>query len=57
MELEQYTSVIDWSEDFKKMGYSTSHQDINSGLHGVLFEDIGMSGAADKRREGTVKGL
>tara|TARA_R110001592_G_scaffold1001_3_gene5924 strand:+ start:8873 stop:10693 length:1821 start_codon:yes stop_codon:yes gene_type:complete len=57
MELEQDTPVMVWSEDFNKMGYATTQQDINSGLHGVLFHKDGMSGAADKRREGTVKGL
>lgn len=57
MELEEDTTAIEWAEDFKKMAYSVSEQDINSGLHGVLFTKDGMYGAADKRREGTVKGL
>lgn len=57
MELEQDTDVTQWAKDFQKMGYSTSEQDINSGLHGVIFQENGMFGAADKRREGTVKGL
>lgn len=57
MELEQDTPADAWSEDFRKMAYPTSQQDINSGLHGVIFQKQGMLGAADKRREGTVKGL
>src|SRR5690606_430308 len=57
MELEQGTTAVKWSEDFVKMGYPVSQQDINSGLHGVIFQKDSMFGAADKRREGTVKGF
>lgn len=57
MELEQDTAAIDWAKDFRAMGYSTSELDINSGLHGVIFQKNGMFGAADIRREGSVKGL
>mgnify|MGYP003665533296 FL=1 len=57
MELEQDTSITKWSKDFQEMGYPSSEQDINSGLHGVIFKENGMLGAADKRREGSVKGL
>lgn len=56
MELEQDTQAVGWSEGFQKMGYPITQQDINSGLHGVMFQKEGMFGAADKRREGTVKG-
>jgi gamma-glutamyltranspeptidase/glutathione hydrolase len=57
MELEQDTSITKWSKGFQEMGYPSSEQDINSGLHGVIFKENGMLGAADKRREGSVKGL
>ena len=56
MELEANTSAADFADDFKKMGYEISVQDINSGLHGVIFTKEGMIGAADKRREGLVLG-
>jgi gamma-glutamyltranspeptidase/glutathione hydrolase len=56
MEIEQDTLATTLSEDFQKMAYPISQQDINSGLHGVIFHQEGMLGAADKRREGTVKG-
>jgi gamma-glutamyltranspeptidase/glutathione hydrolase len=57
MELEEGTAILQWSNVFQTMGYTTSAQDINSGLHGVVFQKDGLYGAADKRREGTVKGL
>jgi gamma-glutamyltranspeptidase/glutathione hydrolase len=57
MEIEQDTPVTSWSEDFQKMAYPITQKDINSGLHGVIFQKEGMLGAADKRREGTVMGL
>lgn len=56
MELESHTRAEDWAENFRKMGYQTTQQDINSGLHGVMFTPDGMIGAADKRREGLVLG-
>lgn len=56
MELEANTHAQELAEIFSKMGYETSIQDINSGLHGVIFTPEGMIGAADKRREGLVLG-
>ena len=56
MELEANTPAQELAETFGKMGYETSIQDINSGLHGVMFTPEGMIGAADKRREGLVLG-
>lgn len=56
MELEANTPAQEWADNFSRMGYQTSVQDINSGLHGVMFSPEGMIGAADKRREGLVLG-
>lgn len=56
MELEINTPATEMENDFTKMGYEVSIQDINSGLHGVMFTKEGMKGAADKRREGVVLG-
>ncbi len=57
MELEEDTLAATRLNSFQKMGYPTEEQDINSGLHGVIFDDKGMFGAADKRREGSAAGL
>ncbi|MFV1872158.1 MAG: gamma-glutamyltransferase [Oleiphilus sp.] len=56
MEIEQGTTFENMAPEFKKMGYPISIQDINSGLHGILFTKDAYIGAADKRREGTVMG-
>lgn len=57
MELETETMPEEWLQQFKSMGYKATEQDINSGLHGVFFHNAKLIGAADERREGTVKGL
>lgn len=56
MELEENTKISEWDKEFQKMGYPVTIQNINSGLHGVMFTKSGMIGAADKRREGLVLG-
>lgn len=52
MEIEQNTDAVNWQNFYEELSYTTVLQDINSGLHGVYFSEIGMQGAADKRREG-----
>ncbi len=56
MDVEENTSATNLISDFKSMGYEVSMRNLNSGLHGVLFTDSGMIGAADNRREGLVVG-
>ena len=56
MSVEANTFAQTLIPEFEAMGYSVSSRDLNSGLHGVLFTDEGMVGAADYRREGQVLG-
>jgi gamma-glutamyltranspeptidase/glutathione hydrolase len=38
------------------MGHRVKLSEMNSGLHGVMFVEDGLVGAADPRREGDVRG-
>ena len=44
------------ADDLKERGYNVQERDgENSGLHIIVVNDDGLDGAADKRREGTVR--
>lgn len=55
-DLEAGTSAEKLKVPLEAMGYKVSVRDLNSGLHGVLFKDGKLIGAADPRREGIVLG-
>lgn len=55
-DLEAGTSAEALKAPLEAMGYKVSVRDLNSGLHGVLFKDGKLIGAADPRREGIVLG-
>ncbi|WP_245832220.1 gamma-glutamyltransferase [Oceanospirillum sanctuarii] len=55
-DLEAGTSAEKLKAPLEVMGYKVSVRDLNSGLHGVLFKDGKLIGAADPRREGIVLG-
>ncbi len=56
MDLESGSTAEQLASDFKQMGYETNVRGLNSGLHGIKFDENGMIGAADRRREGLVMG-
>ena len=55
-DLEAGTTAEALKAPLEAMGYKVSVRDLNSGLHGVLFKDGKLIGAADPRREGVVLG-
>lgn len=42
--------------DLQALGHETNVRDLNSGLHAILITPEGLTGAADKRREGLAMG-
>jgi gamma-glutamyltranspeptidase/glutathione hydrolase len=55
-DLEAGTKAIRYKEALEMMGYQVNIQDLNSGLHAILFKDGRLIGGADPRREGIVLG-
>lgn len=55
-DLEAGTEAEALKAPLEAMGYQVSVRDLNSGLHGILFQDGKLVGAADPRREGIVLG-
>ncbi len=55
-DLEKGTSAEEYKMDLEKMGFKVNIRDLNSGLHGILITDDGLTGGADPRREGLVMG-
>ena len=55
-DLEKGTPIANLQSALESMGYSIRVRDLNSGLHGILLSDQGMTGGADPRREGIVMG-
>ncbi|HEY7864590.1 MAG TPA: gamma-glutamyltransferase [Psychromonas sp.] len=55
-DLEAGTKAIGFKQALEKMGYQVNIQDLNSGLHAILFKDGRLIGGADPRREGIALG-
>lgn len=55
-ELEKGTSLEGVAEALQKMGHVVAWREFPSGLQGIVIDEQGLSGGADPRREGTVKG-
>ncbi|OOV87920.1 gamma-glutamyltransferase [Oceanospirillum linum] len=55
-DLEAGTAAEALKAPLQAMGFKVSVRDLNSGLHGVLFKEGKLIGAADPRREGAVMG-
>ena len=55
-EVEQGAEAAGIVSDLEKLGHETKVGDLNSGLQVIVIEDDHMTGAADKRREGTAMG-
>ncbi|QIA63188.1 gamma-glutamyltransferase [Vibrio astriarenae] len=55
-DIEINTTATDLISELEKMGFETNVRDLNSGLHGIVFEESQMIGGADPRREGIVLG-
>ncbi|HAS62594.1 MAG TPA: gamma-glutamyltransferase, partial [Vibrio sp.] len=53
-DLEQSTEAVRFKPALEEMGYKVDVRDLNSGLHGVVFDDGKLMGGADPRREGLV---
>ena len=55
--LEKGMAIEKHAEALKKRGHDVRVMDLNSGLHGITINPDGtLTGGADPRREGTVKG-
>lgn len=55
-DLEAGTKAIRFKQALEMMGYQVNIQDLNSGLHAILFKDGRLIGGADPRREGIALG-
>ncbi|MGF1911820.1 gamma-glutamyltransferase [Vibrio kasasachensis] len=55
-DLEQGTEAVRFKPALEKMGYKVDVRDLNSGLHGVVFNDGKLTGGVDPRREGIALG-
>lgn len=55
-DLEAGTKAIGFKQALEMMGYQVNIQDLNSGLHAILFKDGRLIGGADPRREGIALG-
>ena len=53
-ELEAGSDAEALAAGLRALGHEVGLRELNSGLHGILISETGMSGAADKRREGVV---
>jgi len=55
-DLEEGTAATRFKAPLEKMGFKVNIRDLNSGLHGIVFNNDGMVGGADPRREGIAMG-
>ncbi|MEO0442759.1 MAG: gamma-glutamyltransferase [Pseudomonadota bacterium] len=55
-DVEQGTVAEQWKTGLEELGFTVSIRDLNSGLHGIAFEQGKLVGAADPRREGLAMG-
>ncbi|MDR9826902.1 gamma-glutamyltransferase [Vibrio sp. FNV 38] len=55
-DLEAGTRAEQFVEPLQEMGFDVNTRDLNSGLHGIVFNEGKMIGGADPRREGVVMG-
>ena len=55
-ELEKVAGMEKQLKLLSNLGHKTKLRDLNSGLHGIVINDTGLSGGADPRREGLVLG-
>ncbi len=56
VDLEEDSAFEALRDPLVKLGHNISVRDLNSGLHGVLFHNNTLTGAADPRREGLAMG-
>ena len=54
--VEEGPAAEDTAAALEALGHEVIIEDLNSGLHVIRIGSDGLSGAADKRREGTVLG-
>ncbi len=55
-DIEADTTAEALKPALEAMGYKTSVQDLNSGIHAIMITETGLTGGADPRREGIVIG-
>jgi len=55
-DLEAGSKATRFKPALEKMGFQVNIQDLNSGLHAILFKDGKLIGGADPRREGIALG-
>jgi len=55
-DLEEGTPVASWKSALEAKGHTVKVRSMNSGLHAIRIGDATLSGAADPRREGAVRG-
>ena len=55
-DLEEGTNAADFAEPLTALGYEVRVGEINSGLHAIEITPDGLSGGADRRREGIALG-
>jgi gamma-glutamyltranspeptidase / glutathione hydrolase len=54
--IEDTEAGAELAEALEEMGHEVSLRDLNSGLHVIVVGEDGLTGAADARREGVVRG-
>lgn len=55
-DLEEGTPVASWRSALEAKGHMVKVRSMNSGLHAIRIDDGMLTGGADPRREGTVRG-
>ncbi|MEO9899584.1 gamma-glutamyltransferase [Nisaea sp.] len=55
-DLEEGTPVASWRSALEAKGHTVKVRSMNSGLHAIRIQDGMLTGGADPRREGTVRG-
>lgn len=55
-DLEEGTPVASWRSALEEKGHTVKVRSMNSGIHAIMIGDGVLSGAADPRREGAVRG-
>ena len=55
-DIEKHSAAEGFKKGLQAMGYRVNVRSLNSGLHGIVFNEGKLIGAADPRREGIARG-
>ncbi len=55
-DIEEGSDALNYADGLVALGQSIKGRNMNSGLHVIRIDENGLTGAADKRREGVAIG-